>query len=145
MSVSMPRTAYRFEDLAVGMSAVTTRIFSRADIAVFRDLAPDFASVHCDAAFAREMGYRDVLVFGWLAAAPFSGLLGMELPGPATVLHSVRISIAAPVFPDEEIRYQTQVRQLSPATKAVVLDLVATRGSNQEVVIRGQAQCGFRT
>jgi 3-hydroxybutyryl-CoA dehydratase len=144
MSNSRSRSAYRFEDLAVGMSAVTIRTFSRADIAMFRDLAPDSAPLHCDPIFAQKMGYGDILVFGWLAGAPFSGLLGMDLPGPATVLHSVRISMVAPVFPDEEICYQARVKQLSSATKAVVLDLVATRASNHEVVVRGQAQCGFR-
>ncbi len=91
------------------------------------------------------MGYRDVLVFGWLAGAPFSGLLGMELPGPATVLHSVRIGMVGPVYPGDEIQYRAEVKQLVAAVKAVVLELVAVRAADQQVVIRGQAQCGFRS
>jgi 3-hydroxybutyryl-CoA dehydratase len=141
----MPRSPYQFEDLSVGMSATTTRIFSRADIETFRALAPDEAPVHSDPAFAQAMGYKDVLVFGWLAAAPFSGLLGRDLPGAATVLHSVRIGMAAPVYPGDEILYRAEIKQLVTSVKAIVLELVATRVSDQQAVIRGQAQCGFRS
>jgi 3-hydroxybutyryl-CoA dehydratase len=136
---------YKFADLTLGMSATATRVFTRGDIETFRVLAPDAAPVHFDQAVAKAMGYRDVLVFGWLAGAPFSGLLGMELPGPATVLHSVRISMVAPVYPGDEIQYRAKIKQLVVAVKAVVLELVAVRAMDQQVVIRGQAQCGFRS
>lgn len=136
---------YEFSDLSVGMSAETSRVFSLEDIATFRVLAPDAAPVHVDQSVAQAMGYRDVLVFGWLAGAPFSGLLGMQLPGPATVLHSVRISMVGPVYPGDEIQYRAEIKQLVTAVKAVVLELVAVRAADQQVVIRGQAQCGFRS
>ncbi len=126
------------------MSATTSRTFSLADIEAFRVLAPDEAPVHRDPAFAKAMGYSDVLVFGWLAGAPFSGLLGAQLPGPATVLHSVRFGMVAPIYPGDEVSYRVEVKQLVNSMKAVVLDLTAIRGSDSQVVIRGQAQCGFR-
>ena len=140
----MPLPGPAFEDLAVGMSATVTRRFSHADIAGFAALAPDDAPVHRDVEFAKHMDYADVLVHGWLTAAPFSGLLGMRLPGPRTVLHWVRINMTGPVFPDEDIVYRCEIRQLSPTTRVVVLDLAATRSATSDVVVRGQAQCGFR-
>ena len=136
---------HKFEDLRVGMNATTTRTFSRADIEAFRVLAPDEAPVHHNSAVAKAMGYSDVLVFGWLAGAPFSGLLGAQLPGPATVLHSVRFGMVAPVYPGDELLYRVEVKQLVNSLKAVVLDLTALRVSDNQVVIRGQAQCGFRS
>lgn len=143
MSASPPTLG--FDELSVGMSATVTRRFLREDIESFAALSPDDAPVHKDVEFARQMGYADVLVHGWLVAAPFSGLLGMHLPGPKTVLHWVRINMAAPVYPGEEIVYKCDIRQLSSAARAVVLDLLATRLATGEVVVRGQAQCGFRT
>ena len=139
-----PVDAPRFEALEVGMSASLTRHFTRADIEAFARLAPDHAPVHMDPGFAREMGYADVLVHGWLAGAPFSGLLGNSLPGPGTVLHWTRINMVGPVFPDDLIEYRCSVRQLSATTRAVVLDLEAVRVATGAVVVRGQAQCGFR-
>lgn len=127
------------------MSATTKRTFTREDIAAFASLAPDHAPVHADDEFARRLGYEGVLVFGWLAAAPFSGLLGMDLPGPNTVLHWAKVTMAGPVFPGVEIVYRAEVKQLSAASKAVVLELLATRADGGQTVIRGQAQCGFRS
>ena len=136
--------ALRFEALAVGMTASLSRLFTHEDIAAFARLAPDEAPAHMDADFARAMGYADSLVHGWLAASPFSGLLGNRLPGPHTVLHWTRINMVGPVYPGDEIEYRCTIRQLSSTTRAVVLDLEAVRAGSGEVVVRGQAQCGFR-
>lgn len=133
------------EAVTVGMTATTRRKFSLADLSVFGDLAPDHAPVHFKTEFAKLLGFSDVLVFGWLAAAPFSGLLGMELPGPHSILHWVRINMAGPVYVGDEIIYRTEVKQRSASTKSVVLDLVATKAETNETVIHGQAQCGFRS
>jgi acyl dehydratase len=139
-----PAVAPTFEALAVGMVASLTRRFTREDVTEFARLVPDAAPVHMDPDFAREMGYDNVLAHGWLAAAPFSGLLGNQLPGPRTVLHWVRVNMVGPVFAGDEIEYRCEVRQLSATTRAVVLDLQATRAGSGEIVVRGQAQCGFR-
>jgi acyl dehydratase len=141
---TLPVDVPRFEALAVGMSASLIRHFTYEDIQAFARLAPDAAPVHVDAGFARKMGYADVLVHGWLAAAPFSGLLGNQLPGPGTVLHWTRINMVGPVYPGDVIEYRCSVRQLSGTTRAVVLELEAVRAGSGEVVVRGQAQCGFR-
>ena len=140
----MVQVVRSFDELSVGMTASTTRTFSRDDILTFQALAPDVAPVHSDISHAQAMGYSDILVFGWLAGAPFSGLLGMDLPGPATVLHWAKINMVAPVYPDEEILYQAKIRQLSATMKIVVLDLEAAKTKDGQAVIRGQAQCGFR-
>lgn len=139
-----PVDAPEFEALAVGMSASLNRHFTHEDIESFACLAPDAAPVHVDPSFARALGYSDVLVHGWLAAAPFSGLLGNHLPGPRTVLHWTRINMVGPVYPGDHIEYRCLVRQLSATTRAVVLELEALRAATSEVVLRGQAQCGFR-
>lgn len=132
------------DDLASGMSAETRRVFSESDVAAFRALAPDPAPLHADREFARRQGYSDVVVFGFLVAAPFSGLLGNRLPGPRTVLHWVRFGLAAPVYVGDEIAYRAEVKQVSRSTGAIVLELTAARVATGEVVLRGQAQCGFR-
>lgn len=140
-----PERELSLADVVPGMSAETRRVFSESDLAAFRALAPDQAPLHADPAFARRQGYTDVVVFGLLVAAPFSGLLGNHLPGPLTVLHWIRVGLAAPVYVGDDIAYRAEVKQVSRSTGAVVLDLTATRVASAEVVLRGQAQCGFRT
>ena len=136
--------ALTLEQVTAGMSAEMRRRFTLQDVRAFAALAPDAAPLHSDPEFARQRGYLDIVVFGFLVAAPFSGILGTRLPGPLTVLHSARFGLAAPVYVDEEIVYRAEVKQVSRSTGAVVLELTATRQQSGEVVLRGQAQCGFR-
>ena len=135
---------YTLEQLTPGMTIVSSRIFSEQDIKVFASLAPDDAPLHHDTDFARKYGYKDVIVFGFLVAAPFSGMLGSQMPGPMTVLHTLRFGMAAPVYIGEEISYRAEVKQVSRSTGAIVVDLLAKRVATDEVVLRGQAQCGFK-
>lgn len=137
----MPLT---LDQIALGMVVELRRTFSSEDLSTFAQLAPDGAPLHRDANFAKERGYPDVVVFGFLVATPFSGILGDQLPGPLTVLHTMKFGMSAPVYVDEVIKYRAEVKQVSRATGAVVMELVASRAGSGEVVLRGQAQCGFK-
>ena len=141
----MPQAApLTIEQVKPGMSVGLRRKFSRDDLQTFAVLAPDHAPLHRDEAFALAQGYKKIVVFGFLVAAPFSGILGDQLPGPLTVLHWARFTMAAPVYVDEDILYRVEVKQVSRSSGGVLLDLAATRADSGEVVLRGQAQCGFR-
>lgn len=131
-------------DISPGMVTEARRVFRHEDLSAFAALAPDAAPLHRDPEFARGQGYKDVVVFGFLVALPFSGMLGDDLPGPLTVLHWVRFGMVAPVYVGEEIAYRAEVKQVSQGTGAVILELTATRVETSELVLRGQAQCGFR-
>jgi len=126
------------------MAVELRRSFSFKDLSSFAALSPDDAPLHRDVDFARERGYSGVVVFGLLVAAPFSGMLGDQLPGPLTVLHTMKFGISAPVYVDEVISYRAEVKQVSRSTGAVVIELSAHRAESGEVVLRGQAQCGFK-
>jgi len=139
-----PGAALTLDQVTPGMTAELRRSFTLQDLQAFAQLAPDRAPLHYDAAFAHGQGYRDVVVFGFLVAAPFSGILGDRLPGSLTVLHWARFAMALPVYVGEDILYRAEVKQVSRSTGAVVLELTATRVQSSEIVLRGQAQCGFR-
>lgn len=130
-----------FADLAVGMRADAEIAWTLDDLETFRRLTGDDAPVHRDDDFARSVGMPGRIVYGLLLAAPFSRLLGCELPGPLSVIHSLRVDFARAVQPDEKLRYTVTIAQLSPATGAVVLDLGVAQADHVQV-LRGRAQCG---
>ena len=131
-----------FADLEVGMNISEEVSFSQADVDAFRALTRDGAPVHRDADFALEVGMPGPIVFGLLTVSPFSRLLGCRLPGALSVIQSLRFDFAAPVVPDERLRYDVTVSQLSPALRSAVLALAVTRRDGTPVV-RGRAQCGL--
>jgi 3-hydroxybutyryl-CoA dehydratase len=135
-------TPHDLGSISVGMSVEETVTFTEADLRTFADLIDDEAPVHWDAEFARSRGYPDRIVYGFLVASRFSGMLGTKLPGPNCVIHSVKFEMVAPVFVGEAVRYEARVTQLAKAVKTVVLDLRATRADGT-LALRGTAQCGF--
>lgn len=117
--------------------------FGEGQMQTFAELVHDRAPVHWDVSAAQDLGFRGRLVYGFLVAAGFSGILGMKLPGPYTVIHSVKFDMVGPVLVGERISYRVRVTHITPALKTVVLELRATR-DNGDLVLRGSAQCGFR-
>ena len=136
------RPALEFAQLAIGMAAEADISWTSEELAAFRALTGDDAPVHHDPDFARSVGMPDIVVFGLLVVAPFSRLLGCELPGPLSVIQSLRVDFAQPTLLDEPLRYRVAVAQLSPAFKSVVLELSVTKADGASVV-RGRAQCGL--
>lgn len=132
-----------FAELEVGASVEEEVVWTPGDLETFARLSGDVAPLHRDPGFAQSMGYEGVIVFGMLAAAPFSRLLGCRLPGKLSVFHSLRIDFAGPIYLDERIRYRVELKQLSPASRTAVLEVKASR-LDGTVVLRGQAQCGLR-
>lgn len=138
----MDPAALEFSQLAVGMTAEAELSWRREELDAFRTLTGDDAPVHHDPEFARAVGMPDIVVFGLLVVAPFSRLLGCELPGALSVIQSLRVDFVQPTLLGERLRYRVAVAQLSPAMKSVVLDLSVTEPGGAAVV-RGRAQCGL--
>jgi 3-hydroxybutyryl-CoA dehydratase len=138
--VTAERMALEFAQLDVGMEAETEVVWTREDLEAFRSLTGDDAPVHWDEEFAASVGMPGTIVYGLLVAAPFSTLLGCSVPGPLSVIHSLRVDFARPALVGEPLRYRVAVAQLSPSTRSVILELSVVRPDGT-FVLRGKAQC----
>lgn len=135
-------TSDPFEAVKPGQTAERVYAFTPERVAVFADMLNDHAPVHFDADYATARGFPGRIVHGFFLSAPFSGLLGEELPGPASVINQTSIKVHAPVAVGETLRYQVSVTQVTPAVRAVVLKLDA-RGADGKAVLSGSAICSF--
>lgn len=139
----MPAAALTFVDLEVGQRSRLTISFTEASVDAFMMLTGDRAPIHSDVAYARAMGYPERIVHGMCVASHFSTILGIHLPGPSTVIHSVQLSFAKPIFIGQTVNYIVDVARLFASVQVVQLDLHVEAESGDQLV-RGQAQCGFR-
>jgi 3-hydroxybutyryl-CoA dehydratase len=139
----MKPAAYGFSDLAVGQSSTHTVTFTEESVEIFTALTGDRAPVHSDARYAQAMGYSDRIVHGMCIASHFSTILGMHLPGPATVIHSVQLSFVKPVIIGQTVRYTADITRLVESVQVVQLNL-RVESETGDLIVRGQAQCGFR-
>jgi len=117
--------------------------FNEEIISPFVELSGDSAPVHTNSQHAQKLGFEDRIVHGFLVGVPFSRLLGMELPGPNSVIQQIHIDMINPVYIGDKITYQVSVKDVIQSVSGVKLKLIAT---NQDgvVVNRGNALCIFR-
>jgi acyl dehydratase len=116
--------------------------FTEQSVAAFGSLIGDSAPIHWNDEFAIRKSFKGRIVYGFLIASPFSRILGMTLPGPHTVIHSVSYKIHRPVYVGQKIIYTVKVNKKVPSVAVVILELSATNELG-DIVLSGSAQCGF--
>ncbi len=68
------------------------------DMQRFAQLSGDLNPVHSDFTLTRHHGFQGPLVYGGLLLSAVSRLLGMQLPGPGCLWHSISLKFNAPLY-----------------------------------------------
>jgi len=127
----------KFDELEVGMRAVSRNVVERADIAAFADLSGDHNPVHLDEDFARATQFKGCIAHGMLSATYISGLLGTELPGPGAIYVGQTLSFRAPVRPGDEVETEVKVKGLAREKRKVTLETICRVAG--KIVLEGEA------
>jgi len=133
----------KLASLEQGMTSSVQITITEEDLNWFRNLTGDNAPVHYDSRVANEMGYERPIVYGFLVFSRFSALLGMNLPGPRAVIQSASYKMVNPVYVGDQLTYQVEIKKIVKSIKVTLLNLTVFNFQNK-VVLRGEAQCGFR-
>ena len=137
---------YKFEDISAGMLAQREIVFTQNDLEAFSVLSKDRAPFHFDDALAVRAGFREKIVFGILVVSPFSSMLGMEIPGPNTVIQSLNFNFHRPIYTSEKLDYSVMVNKSSVSTKTIDLALMISLHDDKSIgalKVSGSARCGF--
>lgn len=89
---------YKYEDIYVGQVEEFSFNITKEKMQQFLNITEDINPLHTDISYAKEKGYDDVVVYGLLTTSALSTLAGVYLPGKYSLIHSVEISYAKPVF-----------------------------------------------
>lgn len=132
-----PRNGYDIEDMAIGMSAETSKTITDADIVLFAGVSTDFNAVHMDEEYARTTPFGGRIAHGMLSASLLSSVLGNQLPGPGVIYMSQSLRFRAPVRIGDTVHARVTVKEVIAEKCRVVLDTVCT--VLDKVVIDGEA------
>lgn len=122
---------------SVGQKCQRTRRIAPEDVRAFADLVDDHNPVHLDPAFAEKTRFGRPVAHGMLTGSLFSGILGMEFPGPGTVYLSQSLRFLAPVFVGDEVTVSVELAELLPKGRARFF----TRARcGERLVIEGEAE-----
>jgi 3-oxoacyl-[acyl-carrier protein] reductase len=124
-----------FDQIQVGDEAELTHLLTKSDIQVFATLTGDFNPLHLDEAFARRTLFRKPVVYGMLSASFISTMIGMLLPGNGALWTGQTLEFLQPAFVGDTLRVVARVKHKSPATRALVLELVITNQYGQRLIV----------
>lgn len=132
-----PRDGYCIEDLAVGMSASSSRTIGEAEIVLFAGISGDVNPIHLSETYAQGSVFKGRVAHGMLTAGLISGLLGARFPGPGAIYLGQTLAFKAPVRIGDTVTVTATVTDINAERRRVTLKTVCAVG--ETVVIDGEA------
>lgn len=99
----------RFSELQVGQEHEASFVVSDDMVRTFADITGDKNPVHLDEDYARNTRFKKRICHGMLVASLISKVLGMDFPGPGTILVKQQLVYRAPVFVGETVTVHVKV------------------------------------
>jgi 3-oxoacyl-[acyl-carrier protein] reductase len=124
-----------FDQIQVGDEAELTHLLTRSDVQAFANLTGDLNPLHLDEVFAKRALFRKPVVYGMLSASFISTMIGMLLPGNGALWTGLTLEFLQPAFVGDTLRVAARVKHKSPATRALVLELVITNQDGQRLIV----------
>lgn len=133
---------YKFTDLKVGLTEEFEFEVTAEKVDLFRKLSGDYNSLHLDANFAREHGFKDQVVYGMLSASLISTLGGVYLPGKYCLIQQIETKFLAPVFVGDILTVLGKVIELNDTVQRAVIK-IEMRNQNNQKVVKAKLDVGF--
>lgn len=128
----------KYKDLFIGQSASISRRFTTEDVVTFSDMCMDKNPVHLDEEFAKNSVFGDRIVYGYLTASLFSGVIGSILPGTGSIYLNQNMNFRKPVYHGELITATCTVINLREDKPILTMETVC-KNEKGEVVVDGTA------
>ena len=132
---------FYYEELAVDQKATFSKNVTNEMMDAFRAITGDENPLHTDKDYAQSAGYSDRIVFGMLSAALLSTLAGVYLPGKYSLIQTVEVEFASPVFVGDTLTVEGVVTNKYDEFKVIKLK-VTVFNQHGEKVCRGKMRVG---
>lgn len=133
-----------FSDFRIGQSHSEKFTITEEMVKAFAELTKDKNPIHLDEDFAKSTRFGKRICHGMLVASFISKVLGMDFPGPGTVLIKQQLKYRAPVCLGEEIEVKVKVNEIVPDKRRLILDTNVVK-SDGVVAIEGLAEVLFES
>ena len=132
---------FRYKELQAGHTEEFKVTVTEDMLEKFRDITGDINPLHNDEEYARERKYRSKVAYGMLTASFMSTLAGVYLPGEHSLIQSVEIKFAAPVYVGDIISIRGEITEKNDTYSLIYLK-VTMKNAAGEKVCRGKMQIG---
>lgn len=128
----------KIDELYVGQSASISRRFTSHEVGLFSDLCMDKNPVHLDEEYARNSVFGNRIVYGFLTASLFSGIIGSILPGNGSIYLNQNMNFRKPVYHNELVTATCTITHIREDKPIVTLETVC-RNEAGDIVVDGTA------
>jgi len=125
-------------DVRVGQKAQRSMTLTAEHVGIYSDLTGDRNPLHNDAAFTARTRFKNLIVQGGLTTGLLHALVAMDLPGPGSVFLEQHWRFTGPVYIDDTITAEVEVKKVHDSKPVANLSIRITRQTG-ESVLEGEA------
>lgn len=127
--------SYKYEEIEIGHRETFCIVITKDMEDSFRMITGDMNPLHFDDEYASEvMGGVSHVAFGMLTASFLSTLAGVWLPGKYSLIHSVEVGFAKPVFVGDKLTITGEVADKKDELNLLCLKVVFKNQNNKTVL-----------
>jgi 3-hydroxybutyryl-CoA dehydratase len=129
----------KFSEVRIDQEYSASFTISDEMVRTFAEITGDKNPVHLDEEYAKNTRFKKRICHGMLVASLISKVLGMDFPGPGTILVRQQLSYRAPVFVGETVEVHVKVVDKKEEKQRLILQTNVIK-SDGTVAIEGQAE-----
>ncbi|MCS7175097.1 MaoC family dehydratase [Pseudothermotoga sp.] len=129
----------KFSTLQVNQEYETMFMVTEEMVKAFAEITGDKNPIHLDDEYAKNTRFGRKICHGMLVASLISKVLGMDFPGPGTILVRQQLTYRAPVFVGEAVKVHVRVIEKKEEKKRAILQTNVLK-MDGSTAIEGQAE-----
>lgn len=127
----------RLEDLKVGQSVEREDIVTEEIVNAFAAISRDYNPIHVNEEYASATIFGGRIAHGAFLGAGFSGLIGMELPGPGAMVTSLNMKFRGGVRLGTQVTTRVAIKRVDTRRGFLTMNCLCTVAGKP--VVKGQA------
>lgn len=129
----------KFSEVRIDQEYSASFTISDEMVRTFAEITGDKNPVYLDEEYAKNTRFKKRICHGMLVASLISKVLGMDFPGPGTILIRQQLSYRAPVFVRETVEVHVKVVDKKEEKQRLILQTNVIK-SDGTAAIEGQAE-----
>jgi 3-hydroxybutyryl-CoA dehydratase len=133
-------TVIHYLDIHAGFETSHRYVVNESVYQSFLAAFGDYSPIHVDAQYATSKGFEDRVMHGTILNGFLSHFVGMIFPGRLSLLLSVDIRFAKPVFLNDELELSVKVLHKVDAAQVLELGFKFDNQTRHQLAARGTLQ-----
>jgi 3-hydroxybutyryl-CoA dehydratase len=109
----------------------------------FLDLFKDTSSIHTDIEYAKERGFKDIIIHGSMLTGYLSNFTGTFFPGDRSFTQSVEVQFKAPIYVNDTIKIECELTQMVESVGVLILDFLIYNETQNYLSAEARIQTGI--